>query len=470
VLVAATIVVGGVTISANDHALLDAAKGQDLAALRILLDKHADPNVAQGDGATALHWAAHWDDVKAATLLLQAGANVNAVNDNGVTPLALASTNGSTSMVALLLEHGADANLAGPSGETPLMLAARTGKVDAVDALLTHGANLNATERTKGQNALMWAAAESQASVVKTLLRHGADPKARAKSGFTPLMFAAGEGSKEVTELLVEAGVNLNEASRNGTTPLLVAVKNNRVAYAEFLLDRGADANADAGYTPLHWVAGNMRADGADGSGGGGPAVVPKLTLVKALLAHGANPNARAARYPDGLRDGVDFGEVTPFWLAAMMADVKVMEALVAAGANPLLSTTAGTTPLMMAAGYAWRRGDGVAESDSLEAAKLCVNLGVDVNAKNALGQTAVHAAVFKGADTIIKFLVAKGANVNARNTMGQTPLTLAELGHYRNAEFKILPATAAVLRSLGGELGAPGSSDRERTRAASDR
>ena len=470
VLVATLIAACTVATSARDHALIEAAKGKDLSLLRALLDKHTDPNVRQGDGATALHWAAHWDDMKAATLLIQAGANVNAINDNGVTALALASTNGSAPMVALLLAAGADANLARPSGETPLMMAARTGKSDVVDTLLAHGANLHATERSKGQTALMWAAAEGHPAVVKSLLRHGADASVRSSSGLTPLMFAAAGGNKEVTELLLAAGASVNEASRNGTTPLHLAIRNNHHAFAGFLLERGADPNADAGYTALHWVVGNMRADVDERGSEGVSATTPKLTLVKALLAHGANPNARAAAYPDGVRDGVDFGAVTPFWLAAMAADVKVMQALVAAGADPSARTTGATTSLMMAAGYAWRRRDGVPESDSLEAVKLCVKLGVDVNAKNALGQTAVHAAVFKGANTIIQFLVAQGADVNARNNMGQTGLTLAELGHYRNAEFKVLPDTAAVLRSLGGELGAPGSSDLERTRAATER
>ena len=470
VLVATVIAAGTVATSARDQVLIEAAKGKDLSLLRALLEEHADPNVRQGDGATALHWATHWDDLNAARLLVQAGASVNAVNDNGVTALALASTNGSAPMVALLLGAGADPNLARRSGETPLMLAARTGKSDVVDTLLAQGADLHATERSKGQTALMWAAAEGHAAAVKTLLRHGADASVGSRSGFTPLMFAAAAGNKEVTDLLLAAGSSVNEASRNGTTPLHLAIRNNHHALARFVLERGADPNADAGYVPLHWVVGNMRADVNQSGSDGVFAPTPKLSLVEALLAHGADPNARASQYPGGVRDGVEFGGVTPFWLAAMVADVRVMQALVAAGADPLARTTGGTTSLMMAAGYAWRRGDGVLESDSLEAARLCVTLGVDVNAKNALGQTAVHAAVFKAANTAIQFLVAQGADINARNNMGQTGLTLAELGHYRNAEFKDLPETAALLRSLGGELGAPGSSDLERTRAATDR
>ena len=479
VLVATVIAAGTVATSARDQVLVEAAKGKDLSLLRALLEEHADPNVRQGDGATALHWAAHWDDLNAARLLVQAGASVNAINDNGVTALALASTNGSAPMVALLLGAGADPNLARPSGETPLMLAARTGKSDVVDTLLAHGADLHATERSKGQTALMWAAAEGHVAAVKTLLRHGADASVGSRSGFMPLMFAAAAGNKEVTELLLAAGASVNEASRNGTTPLHLAIRNNHHAFARFLLERGADPNADAGYVPLHWVVGNMRADVSQSGSDGVFATTPKLSLVEVLLAHGADPNARASQYPGGVRDGVDFGGVTPFWLAAMAADVKVMQALVAAGADPLARTNGsltetrhagGTTSLMMAAGYASRRRDGVLESDSLEAVKLCIKLGVDVNAKNALGQTAVHAAVFKGANTIIQFLVAQGADINARNNMGQTGLTLAELGYYRNAEFKDLPETAALLRSLGGELGAPGSSDLERTRVATDR
>ena len=89
--------------SAEEHPLIVAAKNQDLDAIRALITRHVDTNKKQGDGATALHWAAHWNHLKMADLLVTAGADVNAADDTGVTPLSLACWNGSAAMVEKFL-------------------------------------------------------------------------------------------------------------------------------------------------------------------------------------------------------------------------------------------------------------------------------------------------------------------------------------------------------------------------------
>ena len=130
--------------------LMEAVRSGDTAVVRALVEQGVDVTTPEGDGATALHWAAYADDVETADLLIRAGAGVDATNDLGVTPLWVAGTNGSAEMVARLLEAGANPNIAPATGGTPLMRAVRTGNADAVEALLTAGADVNASEGSPG--------------------------------------------------------------------------------------------------------------------------------------------------------------------------------------------------------------------------------------------------------------------------------------------------------------------------------
>src|SRR5215469_4185627 len=161
---------------AADLRMVEASRSQDHEAIRALLREHADVNAPQGDGATALHWAAYWDDSGMVDLLVGAGANVNAANDLGVTPLALAS---SSAVANRLLVAGANPNLVTTAGVSPLMNAALAGRTDIVQALLEHGADVNAQEKTRGQTALMWAVSERHPDTVRVLLEGGADVRLR---------------------------------------------------------------------------------------------------------------------------------------------------------------------------------------------------------------------------------------------------------------------------------------------------
>ena len=464
--------VASLAAAANDGRLVEAVKKRDTAAVRALLKQHVDVNAPQPDGATALHWAAQWDDLDTATLLIRAGARVNAADDYGVTPLSLACTNGNASMVETLLQAGANPNAALPTGETALMTAARTGKVDAVKALLARGANLNAKETSSGQTALMWAAAEGVPEVVQVVIEHGADVHARSTAGFTPLLFAARVGDLKTTRTLLDAGATVNEAAANGTTALVVATIRGHTAFAEFLLDQGADPNAGPGFTPLHWAAGDWDRLAGDTTG-----IQPeenewsafrglrgdaKLSFVKALLAHGANPNARAATNPrsEGGNHGGVLAGGTPFLMAAIAGDVRVMRTLLASGADPQLATARQTTPLMMAAGMSMPYGPPVPESNALEAVKLCLEVGNDINAANANGETPLHAAAYRGlegANSIVQFLVDHGARINAKNKRGWTPLTIAEgIFFLGGAGGSASPSTAELLRKLGADPSPP--------------
>jgi ankyrin repeat protein len=441
-------------------------RGDRDAAVRLVRSK-ADVNAPSADGMSALAWAAHKDDTELADLLLRAGANVNAANEYGVTPLALACANGSAAMVDRLLKAGANPNLAQKaSGETPLMTAVRTGNVAVVRALLAAGADANARESRRGQSALMWAANRSHADVVMALLERGADAKAASKSGFTPLMFAARNGNADIARMLLASGAGINDVSPEDGTALIVAAAGGHEDFALFLLDKGADPNlADSyGFTALHFTAQKGTADLS--------AVEYTLSvrppqnlhrLAKALLAKGANPNARITKdYASNTRSPyrhtapMSLVDATPLFLAAGAGDVELMRMLLAAGAKADVKVKGDTTILMAAAGVGrvqdFLPGE---EAEHLEAVKIALQNGAPVNDANAKGQTALMAAVSSGANLLVKHLVAAGADLNARDRIGMTPWTIAmamsPLANYAG-ELRLHKETADLLVQLGAK------------------
>jgi ankyrin repeat protein len=465
----ATLVCGASLFAAAASApLADAAEKMDRAAIRALLQQRADVNAPQVDGMTALHWAAYHDDVETASLLVRAGARVNVANRYGIWPLTLAILSGNSALVDVLLNGGADPNTTVPGGETALMTAARVGTLATVKALLARGARVDAKDERRGQTALMWAAAEGHANVVETLIEMGGDFKARLASGFTPFLFAVREGHIDVARTLLKAGVDVNEpvpveGSRRGyggrmppagTSPLLLAVMNGHFELASVLLDAGANPNADlTGYTVLHMLT-RVRKPGAgdndpapEGSGS-----ISSIELVKKLVARGANVNARMTRR--GNLNNTRFNEIgaTPFMLAALTADAELMRTLAALGADPNLKNVENSTALMAAAGLGTRSPgeDAGTEAEVLEAVKVALELGADINAHDVNGETAMHGAAYKNLPNVVKFLASKGARItiwNKENKFGWTPLAIA-VG-YRFGNFKPSPPTEAMLREV---------------------
>jgi ankyrin repeat protein len=422
---------------------------------------------ADPDGTTPLHWAVHRDDVAAVERLLKTGADSNATNRYGVTPLSLAGTNGNVRAVELLLDAGADPNKALPGGETPLMTASRTGRVEAIKALIAHGAKVNAKESRRGQTALMWAAAEGNAGSVNALLQAGADSKARLESGFTAFLFAVREGRVEAVRALLKAGADVNDfiqppkpgvrlttghgAPRAGSTALHIAVNNAHFELASILITAGADPNnTEPGYTPLHTVS-SVRKPGLgdndpapDGSGS-----MTSLEFVKFIVAHGANINARMTKkVAVGLTSLNTLG-ATPFLLAARTADAELMRTLAQLGADPLIPTADHATALIVAAGLGTRSPgeDAGTESEVVEALQVALDLGVDINAVDDNGETAMHGAAYKNLPGAVRFLAEKGADIkvwNREDNQGWTPLTIAR--GYRFGNYKPSPDTVAAL------------------------
>ena len=460
--------------------LIEAIKAQDLEAVRSLVAAGAEVNVSQGDGATALHWAAHRNDLATANLLIEAGADVNLANDLGATALWLAAINGSASMVARLLEAGANPNAPLKRGETPLMTAARSGNSQAVEQLLQYGADVNAAEHERGQTALMWAVAQQHAAVARLLIEHDADLQVRtsvwyqlentagntntsgnfrmAHGGSTPLLFVARNGDVETARVLIDAGADVQDTDASGASALVIAAHSGHGPLAIFLLGQGADPNAaGAGYTALH--AAVLRG---------------QVTLVEALLDHGAKLDAVIEHGTAGRRFSADYSirhqliGTDAFWLAAKYGEVEILRTLVERGADPLFVNESGVTTLQVAMGNAGSSLDnrrdriGNAPPDpaaeerlTLKLAQLLIELGVDVNAADDRGQTALHHAVLKDFESVVEFLLASGADVHAMNRRQQTPLLLAETDQTlpgTNGLRGTRPEIAELLRQWGAK------------------
>lgn len=495
----------GTAFAGSDIA--DAAMNRNMATVRSLLQQKADVNGPQRDGTTALHWAARLDDLELAELLIRAGANATAANRFGVTPLALAAINANAGMIEKLLKAGADVNAPlSELGETPLMMASRTGNVEAVTVLLRHGARVNVKESSRGHTALIWAATEGHSAVAKLLMENGADVNARSNPDTPPagrrgggaaaqpaaarteeparcpaknaprpevvfgvagpatrtqatgggcitaLILAARQNHEETVRTLLEGGADIDVTMADGTSALVVAIINAHYQLAGYLLQKGADPNiADGKGRAALYAAVDQRnymvtdipqpkADDLD-----------TLELIKMILDHGADVNARLAlKLPyRGAGNPTWQSEVgaTSFLRAAYSSDIVVMRLLLAYGADPNITASDKTTPLMAAAGIGWLPSLVYTRNENLiETLKLCLELGNPIDAINdgkpnaggPFGVTALHGAAFKGLTDAIQFLVDRGADVFAKDNVstrsvagspeiGRTPLNWAE-------------------------------------------
>jgi ankyrin len=548
------------SIGAVRSDVADAVMKGDKAAVRALLQRKADVNAPQPDGATALHWAVYRDDLETADLLIRAGANVTAGNRDGATALSLACINGNAVMIERLLKAGANANERGPNGETALMMASRTGNVGTIKVLIDSGALVNAAENLRGTTALMWAAAEAHSAAVKLLIERGADvgarsspvskgrtaylaptPAERARTkdlpfgeqttsggqrprgaqppavnsaegiavlrrdqaetqsativvdqdlaeriaflrredqdggGLTALVFAARQGDLESARILVAARADVNQVTQYGWSPLLTAAQNRNYKLAAFLLDNGADPNIanKGGWTPLYLATDNRNIEKGDY-----PARQPDmdhLEFIRRLLDKRANVNARAKDstetrtifthqwlYEDG---------ATAFLRAAQSGDTAVMRLLLQYGADPNIATANRTTPLMVAAGIGWVEGvtTELSAKENVEAVKLLLDLGADVNAADGDGRTALHGAAHKGRNDVVQILADHGARLDARDGGSRDTIAGELVGHtwqpldYADGLVRVgvqsavaHSETAALIRKLMIERGLP--------------
>ena len=408
----------------------------------LLIGAGAEVDAANDLGVTPL-WAACENGSPAmAGALLAAGADPNRALPFGETPLMTASRAGNAAVVGRLLAAGAEvdaATAAGAYGEqTALMWAVAQGHAAVVEVLLAHGADVGARSTVFTETV----------KTISTYANYGLQCVPRDEcyitevpsGGFTPLLFAARVGDLASARLLVAAGADVNETTPDGASALAVAALSGNRAVGALLLDSGADPNAaGGGYAPLH--AAILHRD---------------AVLAEALLSAGADPNARVSASTRYTRDSADFFfppwyvGAPAYWLAARHREAGLMRLLARHGADPLAThgprywtrdrrTSAGrmwleegeTTALMAAVGLGgpdplWAvdhrarvaeatelgRGPDPAEMEAatLAAVIAAVELGADVDAADALGRTAVDAALDDSFDDVAAFLIEQGA------------------------------------------------------------
>jgi uncharacterized protein len=458
--------------------LLDAVKVRDLGEVRKLLRNRTIVNVRDTDLATPLLIASHLGDPDLASTLIASGADVNLANRYGITPLYEASAAANVSLMERLLKAGANAKAKTPEGETALMVASRTSSVEAVRLLLARGAEVNAVEQWQGQSALMYAAARNRGEVARELLRAGADIHARTplaslparlpyarfmvdfpKGGMSPLLFAAREGSLEAARVLLDAGANPRETVPEGFSALVLAIVNFHYDTAKLLLAKGANPNGGAlyaivnarNYVPLDAPPKSSTDQTSD------------LELLSLLLAQGAQWNDRP---PLALpTTNQPFGAGFPpkpvdlaLTRAARSADLKSIEILLKAGADPAQVEADGTNAMLAAVAgpeippLVTIERELPAEPDAIAAIRFFLDRGFSVSTTDMTGASPLHFAARRGFVDVARFLVSRGANVNAPDKSGLTPLdyTLGRAPSFLGPS-PIQEAAAAALREMGG-------------------
>jgi ankyrin repeat protein len=421
--------------SADATRVADAAMAGDRAAVRALLTSGDDVNAAQGDGMTALHWAARRGDVELVKMLLAAGANVRATTRlANYTPLLMASEAGSAGAIEALIAAGADPKATTASGVTPLMFASAAGQADAVKTLVAHGADVNAAEPSRGTTALMFAAANRRADAIRALIAARADVNAANK---VVSLKATGPSPEEEAFLAAQAAGRRGAAPAASATPAPVAP-----AAAP-----SAPETAGAG--------GGGRQGGGRGGRGGATAGIAGLTrqFTYAELASGQGgltPLLFAVRqgHAEGAALLVDAGagintvsggdKTSPLLMAVINGHFDLADYLLAHGADPNLASDNGVTPLYAAINLQWAprslypqpRAYLQQKLTYLDLMKRLIDKGADVNARlnkkvwysefnfpllgvDEIGATPFWRAAYASDVDAMRLLVASGADPN---------------------------------------------------------
>lgn len=493
----AAVVLVSVAGAAGDSPLIKAVKAGDIQAVRALIKSGADVNATSGDGSTPLLWAAHGSRADIARALLAAKATVDAANDFGVTPLLHAARVGDAAMVDLLLKGGASPSRAHTEGETPLMAAARSGNLAATRLLIARGVDVNAAESFQKTTALMYAAAEGHADVVDLLIEAGADPNKQGHitaldkrhnadhptGGFTALMLAARNGDEATVRRLAARGANLNLKNGDNATATMIAIWNDRFDIARTLIELGADVKDDSLYFAVEMRDATTDQFAFDGSRRrpDHKNTTTALDLIRLLLEKGADPNKSfAGQLHSTSMPNTDRFDNTPFFRAAVGADVEALKLLVRHGAdleqspkvaaapaavfpapagpgrgNPNAGRTAAMVVMTggrgpgMTGGPAYIREAGApvpwrepSNRNPADAFAVLIGAGANPNAKGPDGASLLHQAARAGNLEMIRTLAAAKVDFEQKNNDGFTALDVAE-GRQ--------PAAAAGGRGRGG-------------------
>ena len=380
-----------------------------------LLESGVNVNVSRADGSTALSWASQRPDIHIVTALLKAGADPNSQDENGETPLTLASARGNLQVVEALINSGADITANRWSGETPLHAAVFGGNLDVVRLLIERGVDVNAKDSRMGQTPLMRSVAGGKKEITLALLASGASLSSISIGGFQAIHFAALYGQEEIAEILIDANAQGPIAASELGSPFLIALSEGYEVVARLLLTDEIDVNVrdSEGTTPLHEAAG-----------------AGMLSLTKDLIERGADIDARLGELPGNVYEPGRSGGTTPFLAAARGGHVDVMKFLLSMGANPHDKSDDGAGSVMFAT-----------RSLDIEAVRLLVELGADVNAVPENRPSAIHTAIRFGKNEIIDYLASSDADLEIRDHNNRTPL--------EEAEFEAPISTIELVRGL---------------------
>lgn len=437
----------------------DAAMRRDAAAVKQLLKQGADVNAAQGDGMTALHWAAMHNDAELARMLLYAGAQKEATTRNGTyTPLHIAARTGAAAVVLALLEAGANANaVTTAGGSTPLHLAAAQGNAETIKALLDHGAQVNAKEGAWGQTPLMWAAAYDRLAAVQLLLARGADAQATSKVEDIPARERADRAANQLRQRRVAALKAAEQPPRpaSAAQQAAAAARDSQVvkmapnakpadSTARRRLAADSVARRPADSTARRPAAGpdGSRLDSTSAARGGlgyGDLVGNKGGLTPLLFAvrQGHVESALAL-----LNAGADVNQVSagdhtsPLLMATINGHFDLARLLLERGADPKLASDAGATPLYATINVQWAAkalypqptAQKQQKTTYLELMEALIAAGADVNARltkhlwymsynfdllgvNTTGATPFWRAAYGTDVPAMKLLIAHGAD-----------------------------------------------------------